>query len=135
MLRRRPRPATVAVEVALAGEPAPPTRGSPRCARSSPRPTRCGSARPERRAPRRPGAARPRADQRAPAPARLSAAAVDEFAAAAGPDSRTELLVAELHHLGGAFALAALGAARDGEEAVRVRIALDQLMRRLAPWT
>ncbi|HTE63363.1 MAG TPA: hypothetical protein VK631_23610 [Solirubrobacteraceae bacterium] len=64
----------------------------------------------------------------------LPALAIDAFTAAAGPDSRSELLAAELHHLGGAYALAAVGAARDAEEAVRVRIGLDDLVRRLAPW-
>jgi hypothetical protein len=64
----------------------------------------------------------------------LPAAAVDAFALAAGPGSRSELLAAELHHLGGAYALAAVGAARDAEQAVRVRIGLDDLVRRLEPW-
>jgi hypothetical protein len=60
--------------------------------------------------------------------------AVDAFLAAAGPTARTELLSAELHHLAGTFALAAVGAAAGADEAERVRVALEQLERRLAPW-
>jgi len=66
--------------------------------------------------------------------AELTAEGVDAFIAAAGPQARTELLSAELHHLAGAYALAAVAAAGDAEEAERVRIALAQLERRLAPW-
>jgi hypothetical protein len=64
----------------------------------------------------------------------LPAAAVDAFVAAAGPGSGSELIAAELHHVGGAYTLAAIGAACGGEDAERVRIGLDQLVRRLAPW-
>jgi hypothetical protein len=64
----------------------------------------------------------------------LPAAAMDAFVAAAGPASGSELIAAELHHLGGAYALAAVGAARGPDEAERVRIGLDQLVRRLSPW-
>jgi hypothetical protein len=43
---------------------------------------------------------------------------------------------AELRHLGGAdFAVAGIGVAGDPDEAARVRIGLEQLARRLAPWT
>ena len=66
--------------------------------------------------------------------AALPPEAVDAFLAAAGPGARTEVLSAELHHLGGAFALAAVAAAADAGEAERVRVALVQLERRLGPW-
>jgi hypothetical protein len=65
----------------------------------------------------------------------LTAEGVDALLAAAGPGARTEVLSAELHHLAGTFALAAVAAAGDAEEAERVRIALAQLERRLAPWS
>ena len=64
----------------------------------------------------------------------LTAEGVDAFLAAAGPGARTEVLSAELHHLAGSYALAAVAAASGAEEAERVRIALAQLERRLAPW-
>lgn len=64
----------------------------------------------------------------------LPAGAVDAFLAATGPASGSDLLAAELHHLGGTYALAAIGAAADPEEVERVRIGLDVLERRLAPW-
>ena len=64
----------------------------------------------------------------------LTAEGVDALLAAAGPGARTEILSAELHHLDGTYALAAVAAAGDVEEADRVRIALAQLERRLAPW-
>jgi hypothetical protein len=65
----------------------------------------------------------------------LPAAALDAFLAAAGPGSGTELVAAELRHLGGsAFAVVGLGVAGDAEQAERVRIGLEQLARRLAPW-
>lgn len=64
----------------------------------------------------------------------LPAAAVDAFVAAAGPGSRSELLSAELHHLGGAYVLAGIGAAADPHGAERVRISLTEVERRLAPW-
>jgi hypothetical protein len=67
--------------------------------------------------------------------AALPGEAVDAFAAAAGPGSASPLLAAELHRVGGGYGVAALGAARGEEEAERVRIALAQLERRLAPWT
>ena len=66
--------------------------------------------------------------------AELTAEGVDAFIAGAGPQARTEVLSAELHHLAGAYALAAVAAAGDAGEAERVRIALAQLERRLAPW-
>ena len=99
---------------------------SRRCARLEPaidtvaapaRRPRCG-----RRPPRVRGRMTPVTAHR-PAGA-LPAAAVDAFAAAAGPGSRAELLSAELHHLGGAYALAALGAAPDPDDAERARIAI-----------
>jgi hypothetical protein len=64
----------------------------------------------------------------------LDADAVDAFAAAVAPPARVELLSAELHHLGGAFGLAAVGAARSDDEAARVRNGIEQLRRRMAPW-
>jgi hypothetical protein len=65
----------------------------------------------------------------------LPAAAVDALVAAAGPTSRTELVSAEVRNLGGArFAIAAIGIAGGDEQAERVRVALEQLVRRLAPW-
>jgi hypothetical protein len=67
--------------------------------------------------------------------ATLPAAAVDAFAAAVGPGSASPLLAVELHRLGGAHRVAALGAARGEEDGERVRIALAHLERRLAPWT
>jgi hypothetical protein len=65
----------------------------------------------------------------------LPAQAIDAFIAAAGPDSRSELVSAELRHVGGAeFAAVGIGVAGDADQAQRVRIALEQLARRLAPW-
>jgi hypothetical protein len=64
----------------------------------------------------------------------LPAAAVDAFVAAAGPGSGSELIAAELHRVGGGYALAAIGAAYGGDDADRVRIALEQVVRRLTPW-
>jgi hypothetical protein len=136
VLRTPGAPAVVAIEVAIAGEPDAARARLAALRRLEPASdtVRLGP----------PLTLRPAADRMpaglAPITAHLRlrelpAAAVDAFAAAAGPDSRTELLVAELRHLGGVYALAALGAARDGEEAVRVRIGLDRLMGRLALWT
>ena len=52
-----------------------------------------------------------------------------------GPGSGSELVAAELRHLGGEeFAVVGLGVAADAEQAERVRIGLGQLARRLAPW-
>jgi hypothetical protein len=65
----------------------------------------------------------------------LPAEAVDAFAAVAGPGSSSPLLSVELLRLGGGYRVAALGAARGTEDGERVRIALAQLERRLAPWT
>ncbi len=65
----------------------------------------------------------------------LPSAAVDAFAAGAGPEARAELLSAELHHLGGVYVLAAIGAAAGSDGAERVRIGLAALERRMAPWT
>jgi hypothetical protein len=67
--------------------------------------------------------------------ATLTPEGVDALLAVAGPGARTEVLSAELHHLAGTFALAAVAAAGDAEEAGRVRVALEQLERRLAPWS
>jgi hypothetical protein len=67
--------------------------------------------------------------------AALPAAAVDALAAAAGPGSASPLLSVALHRLGGGHRVAALGAARGEEDGERVRVALAQLERRLAPWT
>jgi hypothetical protein len=66
----------------------------------------------------------------------LPAPALDTFIAAAGPGSGSELVAAELRHLGGdQFAAVGLGVAADLEQAERVRIGLAQLARRLAPWS
>jgi hypothetical protein len=65
----------------------------------------------------------------------LPGPAIDAFVAAAGPGSGSELLSAELHRVGGGYALAALGAARGAEQAERLRIGIAQLERRLAPWS
>ncbi len=65
----------------------------------------------------------------------LPAPALDTFIASTGPGSGSELVVAELRHLGGEeFAVVGLGVAADAEQAERVRIGLGQLARRLAPW-
>jgi hypothetical protein len=65
----------------------------------------------------------------------LPARAIDAFIAAAGPGSASELVSAELRHVGGAeFAAVGIGVAGDAEQAQRVRIGLEQLVRRLAPW-
>ena len=64
----------------------------------------------------------------------LPAAAVDALVDAAGPESRSELLVVELARAGGAWTVAATGPGRDPEQAERVRIALDRLDRALAAW-
>jgi hypothetical protein len=65
----------------------------------------------------------------------LPAAALDAFLGAAGPASRSELVAAELRHLGGEeFAVAGIGVAGDAEQAQRIRIGLEALERRLAPW-
>ena len=65
----------------------------------------------------------------------LPGPALDTFIAAAGPGSGSELVAAELRHLGGEeFAVVGLGIAADSEQAERVRIGLGQLARRLAPW-
>jgi hypothetical protein len=65
----------------------------------------------------------------------LPAAAVDALVAGAGPAAACELIAVELHHNRGAFTLAAIGAAAGAEQAERVRIGIDQLVRRVAPWT
>jgi hypothetical protein len=65
----------------------------------------------------------------------LPVAALDAFLAAAGPNSRSELVAAELRHLGdGEYAVAGIGVAGDVEQAQRIRIGLARLERRLAPW-
>jgi hypothetical protein len=65
----------------------------------------------------------------------LPAPALDAFIAVTGPGSGSELVAAELRHLGGEeFAAVGLGVAGDPEQAERVRIGLAQLARRLAPW-
>ena len=65
----------------------------------------------------------------------LPAPALDSFIAATGPGSGSELVSAELRHLGGdEFAVVGLGIAADSEHAERVRIGLGRLARRLAPW-
>ncbi len=65
----------------------------------------------------------------------LPAPAIDAFIAAAGPGSGSELVSAELRRVGGPeFAVVAIGVAGDAEQAQRVRIGLEQLARRLAPW-
>lgn len=65
----------------------------------------------------------------------LPAAAVDAFVAVAGPGSRTPLVSAELLHRGRTdYAMVGVGVAADDDEEQRVRIGLEQLVRRLAPW-
>jgi hypothetical protein len=64
----------------------------------------------------------------------LPPAAVDAFVALPGPSSGSPLVSAELHLLGGRYAVCAIGAAAGRDEAERVRIWLAQLERRLAPW-
>ena len=65
----------------------------------------------------------------------LPPSALDTFIASTGPGSGSELVAAELRHLGGEeFAVVGLGIAADAEQAERVRIGLGQLARRLAPW-
>lgn len=64
----------------------------------------------------------------------LPGAAVDALVRAAGPESRSELLVVELARTGGAWTVAATGPGRDPEQAERVRIALERLDRALAAW-
>ena len=65
----------------------------------------------------------------------LPAPAIDAFIAAAGPGSGTELVSAELRPVGRSeFAVVGLGVAGDAEQAQRVRVGLEQLLRRLAPW-
>ena len=64
----------------------------------------------------------------------LPAAAVDALVRAAGPESRSELIVVELARAGTAWTVAATGPGRDPEQAERVRIALARLDRALAPW-
>jgi len=64
----------------------------------------------------------------------LPGAAVDALVRAAGPESRSELLVVELARTGGAWTVVATGPGRDPEQAERVQIALERLDRALAAW-
>ncbi len=64
----------------------------------------------------------------------LPGAAVDALVRAAGPESRSELLVVELARTGGAWTVVATGPGRDPEQAERVHIALERLDRALAAW-
>ena len=113
-------------------------RGAPRA-----RPAARAAARDRQRHARRPGAAPPRAHRGAGRLqpfsshlrlAALPAAAVDAFLAAAGPTARTELLSAELHHLAGTFALAAVAAARTRKRRCGSASRSSSSTRRLAPW-
>ena len=135
-MRRPPRgPATVSIEVALPGGVAGAHRALAPLRALDPAADSVTIAGPELLRPAL--TAVPAGHRPLTAHLRLDAlpdAAVDAFLAAAGPTARTELLSAELHHLGGTFALAAVAAAADEEEAVRARIALEQLTWRMAPW-
>jgi hypothetical protein len=62
----------------------------------------------------------------------LPAEAVDAFAAAAADAA---LLSVALERVGGGYGVAALGAGRGPDDTERARLALAQLERRLAPWT
>ena len=135
-LVRSPRGrATVAIELAVAGEPwraaggLAPLRAARARARHRPR-RRARRPAPGGLPPSPPGTSPVSAHRRLAA---LPPAAVDAFVAAAGPGSGSELLSAELHHLGGAYVLAAVGAAADADPdgAERVRIGLAALERRL----
>ena len=81
----------------------------------------------------------------------LPASAIDAFVAAAGPEARSQLLVAELRQLGGAagepaagggaldrldgaYALFGAGMAPDSEIAALVDIGLERLRGAMAPW-
>jgi hypothetical protein len=64
----------------------------------------------------------------------LPPAAVDALLRAAGPDSRSELVVLELARAGGAWTVTATGPGRDPEQAERVQLGLEQLDRALAAW-
>jgi hypothetical protein len=135
-LRRPPRAAaTVAVEVALPGGAAAAARRLAPLRALAPEADTVAIAGPELLRPALTAVPAGYAPFSAHLPlAALTPEGVDAFVAAAGPGARTELLSAELHHLDGAFALAAVAAAGDVEEGERVRIALAQLQRRLAPW-
>jgi hypothetical protein len=125
----------VAIDVALAGRPEPAAAALDELRRLEPEADTVGI--------HRPAALRPPID---PVPAggarfalhrrlvSLPRDAVDAFLAATGPASGSPLLSAELRRLGGGYALTAIGAAADPEEAERVRIGLAQLERRLARW-
>jgi hypothetical protein len=64
----------------------------------------------------------------------LPPAAVDALVRAAGPESRSELVVLELARAGGAWTVTATGPARDPEQAERVQVAFEGLHRALAAW-
>jgi hypothetical protein len=130
----RARP-LVAVDLALASEPGAAAERLAPLRRLAPD---ADTVRPSRPAALRPALARMPAGA-APLTGHLRlrelpAAAVDAFVAAAGPGSGSELIAAELHRVGGGYALAAIGAAYGGDDADRVRITLEQVVRRLTPW-
>ena len=135
-IRRVPRGAvTVSVEVAMPGEPYLAAGRLAPLRRLDPVTDTVGHAGPELLRPALtavPAGYAPVTDHIALAA--LPPAAADAFVAAAAPPARMELLSAELHHLGGTFGLAAVGAARRGEEAERVRNDLARLRRRMEPW-
>ncbi len=135
-IRRAPRGAvTVSIEVAMPGEPYLAAGRLAPLRRLDPATDTVGHAGPELLRPALtsvPAGYAPLTDH-APLAA-FPPAAADAFVAAAAPPARVELLSAELHHLGDTFGLAAVGAAREGEEAERVRTDLAQLRRRMAPW-
>jgi hypothetical protein len=64
----------------------------------------------------------------------LPAAAVDALVRAAGPESRSELVVLELARAGGAWTVTATGPGRDPEQAERVQVGFEGLHRALAAW-
>jgi len=135
-IRRVPRRAvTVSIEVAMPGEPYLAAGRLASLRRLDPTTDTVGHAGPELLRPALtavPAGYAPVTDHMPLAS--FPAEAADAFIAAAAPPARMELLSAELHHLGGTFGLAAVGAARRGEEAERVRNDLAQVRRRMAPW-
>ena len=135
-IRRAPRGAvTVSIEVAMPGEPWLAAGRLASLRRLEPETDTVGLAGPELLRPALtavPAGYAPITDHAALTT--LDADAAESFAAAAAPPARVELLSAELHHLGGAFGLAAVGAARSDDEAARVRNGIEQLRRRMAPW-
>jgi hypothetical protein len=133
LVRPPGRPAAVAVDVALAGEPWGAGAALGALRRLGPEidsvrlVAPAAIALPPMRVP--PGTAPVATSFRLRA---LPAAAVDAFAAAA---AGAALLSAALERVGGGYGVTALGAGRGPEDVERARLAVAQLARRLAPWT